>query len=259
MLKRLEDLVDRLEGNPAVLGIARYGGRRLADSSQGGDFDLFVFLEKYALEVESIHFYVGGIPVDMSIRTLDCLHHSKPIASIDITLVNAEILYDKTGLLKEGISGLSERWSGTSSVLTEAWVAQERFHRRHVLEKAGRRLLELPLVCELMLATNIYWLIQDYFPLRGMSYPGGLRRALNWLEAEDPTVYAAIHDFFALHDLRDKLTISEQLTELILSPVGGAWKESEVLALAMSPDTVQLQSKGKEIFRDLFGCSFEES
>ena len=53
----LGELVDRLKGNPLVIGIVRYGGRLMDDQSTGGDFDLFLFLEARPEDVESLHFF----------------------------------------------------------------------------------------------------------------------------------------------------------------------------------------------------------
>jgi predicted nucleotidyltransferase len=65
MFQNLDDLIARLESNPRVVGIVRYGSRRPTDLSLGGDFDLFVFVKERPPDIESIHFYVGDIPVEL--------------------------------------------------------------------------------------------------------------------------------------------------------------------------------------------------
>jgi predicted nucleotidyltransferase len=75
----LPALIDRLKAHPGVIGIVRYGGRRVDDPAPGGDFDLFVLLDDPPPPVESLHFYVGHIPVDMNLRTLADLDRATPL------------------------------------------------------------------------------------------------------------------------------------------------------------------------------------
>ena len=228
MFQNLEELVARLESNPGVVGIVRYGSRRLADLSQGGDFDLFVFVKKRPPGIESIHFYVGNIPVDLNIRDFDDIQRRKPLTNIDIALVYAEILYDKTTVLRQELSSLSERWKQTSSNLTEHGIAWHRFCQQHVLDKVRGRIADEPLLCEFLLATNIYWLVQAYFNIRCISYPGE-KDALGLLESKEPQMYAEIQRFYASNDLNEKLEISERLTELTLAPIGWPWRKGELI------------------------------
>jgi len=251
MFQNLDKLVARLENNPRVVGIARYGSRRATDVSPGGDFDLFVFVKERPPGIESIHFYVGDIPVDVNIRTLEDIWRNEPLTNIDIALADAEILHDKTGTLSREFGALHERWKQTSSNLTEHEIVWHRFCQQHVLDKVRGRIVEEPLLCEFLLATNIYWLVQAYFSIRRIPYPGE-KDALRRLESKEPQVYAEIQRFYVSHDLDEKLEISERLTELILAPIGGPWRRGELLAFGIDANVEQLQSKGRKAFSELF-------
>ncbi len=228
MFQNLEDLVARLESNPRVVGIVRYGSRGQTDLAPGGDFDLFVFVKERPPDVESIHFYVGDIPVDLNLRSLDDLRRSKPLTDIDNALIEAEILYDKTGTLSQGLASLSERWKQAPSNLTEHEISWNRFCQQHVLDKVKGRFTDDPLLCEFLLATNIYWLVQTYFRVRCMLYLGE-KDALEWLKLNDPEVHDGIRRFYASSNLTEKLEISERLTELVLAPIGGSWRRGELI------------------------------
>jgi predicted nucleotidyltransferase len=78
MFSSLTELVKRLQKSPYILGVLRYGGRKLGDESKGGDFDLYVITADRISNIESIHFYVNDIPVDMNIRTLADLGSKTP-------------------------------------------------------------------------------------------------------------------------------------------------------------------------------------
>ena len=251
MLQNLRDLIARLERNPRVVGIVRYGSRRPDDVSPGGDFDLFVFVEERPSDVESIHFYVGDIPVDLSLRTMDDLRRSQPLTDIDYVLRDAEILYDRTGRLGHKLASLGERWGPSLRDLTEHEVNMNRFCQIHVLDKVKDRIHDNPILCEFLLGTNIYWFVQTYFRVRSIPYPGE-KKALEWLEGKDPKVYGDIRYFYASHDLKEKLHISERLTELVLAPIGGSWRKGELVVFGTDTDAEHLQCKGQKVFSELF-------
>ena len=257
MFRNLKNLVARLEASPSVVGIVRYGRRSLTDESPGGDFDLFVFVKERPPDIESIHFYVGDIPVDLSLRSLDDLRSDEPLTAFDTVLMDGEILYDETGILAQEIVSLGERWPPTSPALTEHEVHMNRFCQQHVLDKVRGRIADEPLLCEFLLATNIYWLVRTYFRVRCIPYPGE-KDALEWLERNDPEAYTDMQYFYASHDLSEKLDVSERLTEAVLAPIGGPWRREELLVFGTNADVAHLQSKGPKVFSELFGSTVEE-
>lgn len=93
---RKNELIARLTRNPGVLGIVRYGRRRAQDIAPGGDLDLVVVVDERPPEVESIHFDVGGVSVDLSLRTFGDLRRDAPLSAVvDPLLSTAEILFDR--------------------------------------------------------------------------------------------------------------------------------------------------------------------
>lgn len=252
--QNLNELINRLKESPSVIGIVRYGSRPPEDMSLGGDFDLFVFLGDNSLDIESLHFFMEDIPVDINLRTLEDLDLNKPISFIDFALIDGDLLYDKTGILEKKISSLKQRWKIQSSELTENEKSWERFSQKHTLDKAKGRLNDKPLFCEILLNTNIYWLIQNYFRVRRIPYPGE-KDALEWINTKDTKIHNKIEDFYKTKDLKKKLEISEELTELVLAPIGGPWRKGELLALSRNKQGSDIQLKGKKLFFEIFGNS----
>lgn len=249
--QNLSELIDRLRESPGVIGIVRYGSRTPEDMSSGGDFDIFVFLGNNSLDLESLHFYVDYIPVDINLRIIEDLNLSEPISFIDFVLIDGDLLYDKTGILERKISSLKQRWKIQSNELTENEKSWERFSQKHALDKVKGRLNEELLFCEFLLNTNIYWLIQNYFRVRSIPYPGE-KDALEWINTKDTKIHNKIEDFYRTKDLKKKLEISEELTELVLEPIGGSWRKGELLTLGRNKQVSDIQLKGKELFNEIF-------
>ena len=92
MAKTLTELTVQLAECPDILGLVRYGSRRVDDMSLGGDFVLFVIVKERPTGLESVHFHVGEIPVDLNIRTVDDLSAEKPLTPVDSCLASGELL-----------------------------------------------------------------------------------------------------------------------------------------------------------------------
>ena len=257
MFQSLVELVARLKACPSVLGIARYGSRRAEDMSPGGDFDLFVLVKQCPEDVESLHFYVGDIPVDLNVRTLEHLRSPKPLTAFDFVLTDAEILYDDAGALSKELSALGKRWKQTPAEVTEHETQMNRFCQQHVLDKVRGRTEAEPLLCQLLLATNIYWLVQTYFRIRRIPYPGE-KDALERLESTEPEIYKGVRRFYSSNDLNEKLEVSERLTDLVLASVGGPWRKGELVVFGIRADAEELHPKGCRLWRELFGVAFKD-
>lgn len=250
-------LVQRLQRHPDVIGLVRYGGRRVGDMAPGGDLDLFVFLKGEAPPVESLHLYVGKppneIPVDLNVRTLEDLEREEPLTPIDRALVGGEIVYDPGGALQETLPHLAARWPEPVPPLHDHDIAFERFSKTHILDKVRGRLDSQPTLCAFLLHTNIYWLVQSYFGLRQMAYPGE-KPALGWLEIHESDLYAQVAAFYETTNLEEQVRLTEALTVKVLEPVGGPWRRDEVLAFGRAPDAPDLQERGRALFQRLLGA-----
>jgi hypothetical protein len=246
----LPDLIRRLACNPQVIGIARYGGRSPRDTSLGGDFDIFVVVRERPVDLESVHFHCGGIPVDMNLRTMEDLRRDEPLTEIDHTVATAEILYDPTGTIAAVREDIGARWKPEASRLTEHEVGMNRFCQQHALDKVRHRLDTEPLLSELLLATNVYWLLMTYFRVRSRPYPGE-KEALRIIGDEEPAAHALMAAFYDATDRGEKLRISEELTELVLRPIGGPWREGETISFGTHTDAVDLNETGEAFLREL--------
>lgn len=244
------ELVDRLVANPLVTGIVRYGGRLLDDQSAGGDFDLFVFLEARPAQVESLHFLCREIPVDLNVRTVADLQRSEPLTTVDIAMTAGEILYDPTAILARELPLLRDRWPAAPPVLTASQASASRFYQSHVLDKVRGRLQRDPVLCHFLLSSNVLWLLETYFRVRGIQYLGEVA-ALDWLQDHDEEAYAAVRAFYGTPALWHKLAVIERLTDIALEPVGGVRRRDEVLVLAAGDQAEEFQEQGCRLLAEL--------
>ena len=250
MLENLQSVIEKLKSNSSVVGIIQYGRRTMDDMSLGGDFDLFVFMQQRPETVESLHFFVQDIPVDMNIRVLDDLSGDMPITPFDVGIMDGRVIYDPTGRLAELHKDIQHKWQPDTTTISDHSRAFTRFSHRHALDKVRHRLDTHPLFCEVLLSSNVYWLLQAYFRLRQLPFKGE-RDAIAWLQTHDEKVHSLLDRFFASHDLAAKLTISEELSAIVLDPIGGLWQDGEILAFGHNDDVTGLQAAGKALYQSL--------
>lgn len=178
MLKNLENLIVRLKNNEIVISIIEYGSRSFHESSGNGDYDIFVIVEESLYSIESLHFYINDIPVDLNIRTIEDLKKETPLSFIDFSIFKGRIIYDKNNTVYSLIRDNKQKWDKKGNELSEHDIAFERFNKKHVLDKVKGRLDSDPILCNLLLNTNIYWLLQSYFRFNNLTYPGEKKRLI---------------------------------------------------------------------------------
>lgn len=240
-----------LKSNHNVLGLMEYGKSYGREGHKGGDYDLFVFLRGKDNDVESLHFYLSGTPIDLNVRTLKEIRELGVAEEFEVALLEGRIIYDPTGEVSREIENLKVRHENHKpKKLSDHSIAFTRHGHRHIFDKLKGRLGTDPLLSEFLLGTNIYWLVQTYFNVRNISYKGE-KYSLNYLQQKEPGIYHAIQEYYSAKSLQEKVEISKKITQLVLKPVGGQWRNDEILAFG-DEDTKDLQDKSKKPFEELF-------
>jgi len=264
MFNNLSELIERLKNNPKVIGIIIYGSRSVNINSLIGDFDLFVFLDYPLQDIESIHFYVGETSVDLSLRCINDLNPDKLVHPSDIALLanndsysNFKIVYYRQNILTRKICSFRNKWNKKNEKLTDDEISKIRFLHRHALDKIRNNIECDYVTSAFILSTNIFWLIQNYFRVRLIPYQGE-KKSIEWLKINDKIIYSCIKKFFKVNNLYTKIMITDELTNLILEPIGGPWKKGELLSFGRNPFTQNLLSEGYKAFSELFQVAFKE-
>ena len=250
-MESINEMIRVLESNLRVIGLIEYGSSVRGDTTEAGDYDLFVVLDERPFGVESLHFYVSRVPVDLNLITVSELKELEESDSFRIiALQNGTVLYDSNGLVRELLEKV-RRMGRTPPVLSDHSIAMMRHGHRHVFDKIENRYRSMPTFCRFLLGVNIYWLVESYLRVRGLDFKGG-RRAFEYLQVHEPKLYDQITRFYAAVDIEEQVEISRSISETVLAPVGGMWQEGEVLSFGET-DVGKLQELGLDMYNILFG------
>jgi hypothetical protein len=252
-MQSIDEMIMTLTTNPEVLGLIEYGGDQSSENYLAGDVDLFVILKRRDTPVVSLHFYAGGIPVDLNLITLEEISRLEAGQTFQVSaLLGGRILYDPTGELAGELTRLRQRrQQAAPETLSAQTIAFIRHGHKHIFDKIRGRLETMPVFCRFLLNANIYWLIQSYFRVRHLTYRGE-KRAIVYLQDNEPEIYQALTDFYSVSDLEHQIRLAKWITERVLAPVGGMWRDDEVLAFG-DDDSDDLQADGYAMFSKLFG------
>lgn len=254
-METVTELLSRLEAQPEVAGVIRYGTDHAGDGYRTGDVDLFVVLATGEPLVESLHFDVGPTPVDLNLVSLQTLLELRPAFSFpQLALREGTIVFDRTGEVGDALSRIKEGFLGVYlEAPSEQAVAFARHGHRHLLDKLRGRLEGKPLLANLLLGTNLHWLIQTYLRVRRLPFRGE-QHVLTYLREHDAELYGLLEAFYQADSLEEKVRLTETLTGRVLGPVGGAWQPGEVLAFAGDESGAEpLASRGLRAYHELFG------
>jgi hypothetical protein len=223
------DLIVALGQHPQVVGVVEYGSRRHEDEHANGDVDLVVVLDAADPGTGTIHGWVGAIPVDLGIVTESQLGSRRALVGWERVLLEGRIVRDTDGRVEALLQRL-RRSAIDRGVPGPATVAGMRHGARHALLKAEAASKRADvLLARLLLSSAAAWLVQHWFTARGHDFPGE-RRALEILREESPEVIDALERVLRDQDTRRALAACERLAQLTLEPVGGPWRNGEVIA-----------------------------
>jgi len=167
-----EQLIQRLKASPIVLAILRYGSGMPPDAA---DADLCIAVSHRPEGTESAHFWIGGVPVDLNIRTLAELKHCGVHPSLDRVLRKGTLLYECSPGLWAGPNAEED----AQSTLGDERRALMRDGNRHCLEKLTfYKDRDAPL-CRILLCGGVHRVLHGYVVASGGSYQGKNTRCIS--------------------------------------------------------------------------------
>ena len=251
MFKTARQLVKCLQGHPDVVGLIEYGSARYQDDHFGGDYDLIVVLPERDLDVESLHFQLAGLPVDLNLRSLEDLRSLTRADGFDAVLLEGRIIHDPSGQVGRELRELGRRHEQTSAPqMTSGRVAAMRHGARHTFDKIRNGRHADTTLGRYMLHQLVYWALPQYFEVRGLPYQGE-KQALASLGQMDPELHGDFREFYGTVDWERQVELARRIEEQVLAPVDGLWQDGEVLVFGD-------REKGMALFRRLLGIAASE-
>lgn len=245
-MESIKNLIKKLTSNPKVVGLLEYGGARYQDEEIHGDYDLFVFLTAHEPDVESIHFYIDSIPVDLNLRTLANIQAIQRVEGFDMALLDGRIIYDLSGRLETEIRALRERHEKSDvPELSQETIGVMRHGGRHTMDKLRNGRYASTILGRYLLHQVVYWALREYFSTRNLPYKGE-KRALNYLRMNEPELYDYFEQFYNKVDFDQQMQLAKVIDEKALEPIGGTWKDNEIL-------TFGNPVMGQKVFKELLG------
>ena len=245
-IKSIGLMVQTLSESPLVLGLVEYGSTSVTDAEVIAEYDLIVVLKHKHPNLESLHFYVDGIPVDLNLRSLDEIRTMQRAAGFESVLLDGRVIYDPGRRVLQAIQDLGERHRQMPpETMSAESIAFARHGTKHIFDKVERRIHSNPTLCAFLLHQNVYWLIHNYLALRGVEFKGE-PVTLEFLRQNEPETYGLLERFYASRSLQEQLSLAISIAHQTLDPVGGMWRDDEVLVFGDA-------EAGQEMFVRLFG------
>lgn len=249
-MKTLHELVQNSQRHPRVVGLVEYGSHTYTAVASEGDYDLLVLFSGYRPKVESLHFYVNEIPVDLNLRCLEDWQAGRLQSSFDHVLAQGRLIYQATPDVSDILEHFRREPPAETPPASQQAIASLRYGQKHMFDKIAGRHEAQPTLSQFLLYSNLYWLVQHYFTVRRLPYEGE-KAAFAYLETHDPRVLQALEEIYEEQDWSRQVELARELNELVLEPVGGLWQDEEVLAFG-TDEIVDLQAVGRAEFAYLF-------
>lgn len=245
----IESFIEHLKKNENVIGIVEYGGRTCTDMSVGGDYDLTVIFDKpISSEFSGVHFHIKDIPIDCMLLSKQDFMTDTPLNEFLLVHLNCRILYDKENITKELLNRIKNTWS-VSTELSDFEVALFRFTFRHVLDKLKHRLYDNELYSRYFIYSSMDWFLSCYARIKCWEI-GKPKMHLELIQNQEPVLYAIINNLYSENSLEVQFELLNQCANYMLEPIGGLWKENEVL-FHLLPDGINDEDEQNKLLKIL--------
>ena len=110
------------------------------------------------------------------------------------------------------------------------------------------------MLCKVLLCGAVHWLLHAYVSARGLPYRGE-KATLKAMAADDPALSADMETAAGSGSLTERIEALRRATEKALEPVGGAWRQDEVVFFPERGKAVQATDQWRRFFDSLMQTS----
>lgn len=226
--KDIESFIEHMKQNEDVIGIVEYGGRTYTDMSLGGDYDLTIIFNKpISKNFSGVHFHINGIPVDCMLLSVEDFMSKVAQNEFYLVHLNCNILYDQNHITADIIKKIQIAWS-TPKVLSDFEIMLFRFTFTHILDKLRHRLHDHELYAKYFIYAQFEWFLSSYARIKNWEV-GKPKLHLKLIETHEPILYEIITNLYLENHLDAQFELLSQCANYMIEPIGGLWKEDEVL------------------------------
>ncbi|MEN8904445.1 MAG: hypothetical protein ABF289_00640 [Clostridiales bacterium] len=233
MYNNIREFIDELKRNVRVIALIKYGKREVDDMSLGEDFALYVIMNDFSSNIESIHFYIETIPIDVNVRGYSDLLLKKPISKTDLELFSGEILFDKSGIISRMLNKSKENWvieKEEKKKISKNEIERIRYSYKHILDKLKNSLDENNLQTKFNIDITMKRLVDQYFELNDLYYDED--KLLDIIKKNEPLFYSYLDDFYSARSIEKKYKMLSKIAGVVFKDSNGICKENEVMFLA---------------------------
>ncbi len=238
----LDRVLQELKHMPVIAAIAAYGSTASRQWTPESDLDLVLILNVEA-PVNSVHFFVDGVPVDINLKDRDRWTDG------DLGWLppnGVEAVWDPGRLFEDVLPPPS----ATSD------AEQYRYAHRHRLHKLQKWIRQDADIADLLAAGATHWIAVSYFHARGMRFPGIDQAVFYWRTHEPQMVDLLVG---AAMEREDRLKRVKRASEIALSPVGGLWSANEIYLTGWNgPPTTDETRRAKVLLEPIFSLADEQ-
>lgn len=211
----LDTVVRALKQIEGVLAIGAYGSTATRTWTDHSDIDLVAVINRDP-PIESLRFFVEGVPVDLNLRSADESPHGIRGASF---MPETVAIYDPGDVLRSAATTRKPGGKGEARLL--------RYLLKHTIDKI-RQISGDPQQTRLKAAAEVGYFMRGYFLARGEEL-GESVSAMARLRKECPELLNLLEQ--AVLEPTAAASLLEQAGEIALGPVGGLWKTGEIMAV----------------------------
>lgn len=224
----IESFIEHMKQNEKVIGIVEYGGRTYTDMSVGGDYDLSIIFDKpLSKNFSGVHFHINGIPIDCMLLSVEDFMSEVVLNEFLLVHLNCKILYDRNNITAGILKKIQITWSRPKE-LSDFEKMLFRYTFKHILDKLENRLHENELYTRYFIYSQFDWFLSCYARIKGWEV-GKPKLYLKLIETHEPNLFGIISNLYSENSLEIQFELLKQCANYMLNPIGGLWKENEVL------------------------------
>lgn len=239
----LDEVLDRLANQEAVAGIIVIGSAATDELTAASDYDLAIVFTQTPLPLHVGVTNIDGRFTDLvffSAEHLDeILAATDPLADrawsgvLVRYLIDGNLVFDRDGRLEQARAKVEHvdwlrpvadaelfgPWSGVNYNLQVV--------RRYLRSDNPLYLRTADIRMAIYGPSDLFW---NYFTIRKLGWRGE-KAGILYLEEHDPEYLSLFNQFLIESERNEKFTLYERLAKLTVAPVGGLWRDGDVVMM----------------------------